>query len=743
MIASIKAVSPYGRCLILTGARSFMRRPKFLHQSAFIATLLLLFCASFETANAEVPVHKCDDLAASPGDPNGVASGRSFDALDVSAAIAACEEANKQYPGTARFQYQLGRAYHKAKNFELAVKWYRIAGEKGHSSAQYNLGWMYDQGDGVRKDAIEAVKWYRLAAEQGGDDAQYNLGWMYDQGKGVGQNPAEAAKWYRRAAQQGNASAQATLGVMLASRAVDQENLDEAFGWLQKAAKQDEVYAQDKYFEVLFTDNANYGTFDPKEARKIIKKAAENQTETQMLDDRQPAAQYRYYAFLDRGYGGDKDSIEAIKWLRKSANNGYKIAKFELAHRLWKGRGVQQDELEAAKLFNQLTSYGYPVPKFYEYNVSNQNEQQETSKSCAELWLQYPTMAQPPIKDSHIPVQLRFNMQLMDLKSVDTKDQSVTATARVNYKFDDTRYLYDPVSFNGTTCRVPAKVLWESQPKTLPASWDPGIIALNSPENRFLTSPIVTIRPDGMLEYNTELQGRFEANLDLHDFPFDIQHIALKFGSRQNSLSMIELVDAADDRSKSAQYNSATNQEWIKLSENVEFSYETRGSQNFSVAVLDAKLKRNPNYYILKIVIPLFLLFLVSTSQFWLKWDALASRVSIASTSLVAVIAYQFVIQGDLPKLPYMTALDKIIFLTFFLIVLGIAELVVVFTLTRMVERQRSRISVFSSVAGSTFRPKLLAEKIDFHSRYGYPLLWIVSASIIAFQPVWHWTYAS
>ena len=39
--------------------------------------------------------------------------------------------------------------------------------EAGSAQAQYNLGLMYDNGEGVPEDDGEAVKWYRKAAEQG------------------------------------------------------------------------------------------------------------------------------------------------------------------------------------------------------------------------------------------------------------------------------------------------------------------------------------------------------------------------------------------------------------------------------------------------------------------------------------------------------------------------------------------------------------------------------------------------
>ena len=62
-------------------------------------------------------------------------------------------------------------------------------------------------------DDAEAVRLYRQAAEQGNADAQFNLGVMYLDGDGVPQDDAEAMRWFRQAAEQGNAQAQTNLGV--------------------------------------------------------------------------------------------------------------------------------------------------------------------------------------------------------------------------------------------------------------------------------------------------------------------------------------------------------------------------------------------------------------------------------------------------------------------------------------------------------------------------------------------------
>jgi len=79
--------------------------------------------------------------------------------------------------------------------------------EQGNAIAQYGLGLIYANGEGIEKNLTEAMKWYRKAAEQGHASAQNNLGVMYDNGKGVEKNLTEAMKWYRKAAEQGNENA--------------------------------------------------------------------------------------------------------------------------------------------------------------------------------------------------------------------------------------------------------------------------------------------------------------------------------------------------------------------------------------------------------------------------------------------------------------------------------------------------------------------------------------------------------
>ena len=93
--------------------------------------------------------------------------------------------------------FQTGPA--KAQDLEQLRK----AAEQGDTGAQYNLGYIYDKGEGVPENDREAVKWFRKAAEQGHAEAQYSLGLMYANGHGVGKDYVKAYAWANLAAVQG------------------------------------------------------------------------------------------------------------------------------------------------------------------------------------------------------------------------------------------------------------------------------------------------------------------------------------------------------------------------------------------------------------------------------------------------------------------------------------------------------------------------------------------------------------
>jgi TPR repeat protein len=120
-------------------------------------------------------------------------------------------------PNTTIAGYDEGLSSAQKGDFATALREWKPLADQGNSRAQYNLGLMSYEGQGVAQDYKEAARWYRLAADQGHVRAQYNLGVMYANGQGVAQDYKEAVRLYRLAADQSNARAQSSLGVMYAN----------------------------------------------------------------------------------------------------------------------------------------------------------------------------------------------------------------------------------------------------------------------------------------------------------------------------------------------------------------------------------------------------------------------------------------------------------------------------------------------------------------------------------------------
>jgi TPR repeat protein len=165
--------------------------------------------------------------------------------------------------------FRYGAAALKTGDTQAAVVSLQYAAENGHAMAQWKLGRMYAEGEGVPRDDLRAFEYFRRIADShaednpgtpqarfvanafvalghyylegipkstikrdpdraremfayaasyfGDPDAQYNLGRLYLDGVGAPHDPKQAARWLWLSAHKGQVEAQALLGSMLFS----------------------------------------------------------------------------------------------------------------------------------------------------------------------------------------------------------------------------------------------------------------------------------------------------------------------------------------------------------------------------------------------------------------------------------------------------------------------------------------------------------------------------------------------
>jgi TPR repeat protein len=95
------------------------------------------------------------------------------------------------------------------QDYALAVEWYFKAADQNHRLAQFNLGQMFAQGQGVQQNDSTAMMWIRRAANGGDAGAQFFLGDRYGRASvresegEAGESRIESYKWFKLAAAQG------------------------------------------------------------------------------------------------------------------------------------------------------------------------------------------------------------------------------------------------------------------------------------------------------------------------------------------------------------------------------------------------------------------------------------------------------------------------------------------------------------------------------------------------------------
>ena len=106
--------------------------------------------------------------------------------------------------GSLEALVNLGAAYQHGNgvpvNYAEAMKYFSAAAHAGVYSAYHNMGNMYLEGhDDIQQDYSEAARCYRQAADKGHDDSQYGMGVLCAAGKGVPRDPVQAFMWYNLA----------------------------------------------------------------------------------------------------------------------------------------------------------------------------------------------------------------------------------------------------------------------------------------------------------------------------------------------------------------------------------------------------------------------------------------------------------------------------------------------------------------------------------------------------------------
>ena len=148
--------------------------------------------------------------------------------------------------------------------------------------------------------------------------------------------------------------------------------------------------------------------------------------------------------------------------------------------------------------------------------------------------------------------------------------------------------------------------------------------------------------------------------------------------------------------------------DWHIIDSKVEpFAYKVNPSaEGVPGFYLSIEAKRKSGYFGVKVFIPMLLILAMSWIVFWIDPTQSGTQISVSVTSMLTLIAYLFMVGNSLPRISYLSRLDYFVLGALILVFLSLIEVVITSTLASSGRIEKAR-------------------KIDWHSRYIFPLLTI------------------
>ena len=320
--------------------------------------------------------------------------------------------------------------------------------------------------------------------------------------------------------------------------------------------------------------------------------------------------------------------------------------------------------------------------------------------------------AQPTVVDAAV--------MILDVVDIDDVNESFTAEITVFAEWDDPRLAFDAEA-EGVEMKI---FQGDFQFAEIFTGWWPQLLLVNEVGPPDPNAIKIEVYPNGHVRYLDQHSAVLETPMDLRDYPFDRQRLRAElvpFGDTSSNvvLRVNELyANATDDfvkRNKDVNVAGWT-LTGIEFATDETYINEATKDRQISKMVVTINLERRSWQLVWQMLFPLLVIVSMIWSIFWLDIDSLADRLNVAFVGVLTIVAYQFVVIDNMPRMSYLTLTDTILLISFVTMSLAIPQSLIVAGLVKR---------------GAIAR----AMTIDRISRMAFPLTYI---GMIVFVVVWY-----
>jgi nicotinic acetylcholine receptor, invertebrate len=240
-------------------------------------------------------------------------------------------------------------------------------------------------------------------------------------------------------------------------------------------------------------------------------------------------------------------------------------------------------------------------------------------------------------------IDLKIGMALRALNNINQIDGTLEMNVWLRYWWKDTM-----LSWNSTKWGFKKLNFFTHQEYSI---WTPDVYLYNTAELPLqeLDNTMAMVYADGSVIWSRPGMLKSTCQFELENFPYDTQICSLKFGSWSYSKSELNL--SLPDTNTLDISNFQPNQGWDLISWNAELEEKTYTCcpEVYQDLVINLKLKRDPSYYKLNIIIPTFATASLMIVSLLIPWDS-GERISFAVTVMLSIIVFLLILSENLPK---------------------------------------------------------------------------------------------
>jgi len=305
-----------------------------------------------------------------------------------------------------------------------------------------------------------------------------------------------------------------------------------------------------------------------------------------------------------------------------------------------------------------------------------------------------------------LAIPVKVGLKLQQIVNIDQPNEIMNDVGTLKLEWTDPALAFNPDDCNCSS-RLYTENSYNKFLEDVQGKW-PDFTFFNQQGNRWSQNRLIEIRPNGHVTYLERFSTNFQVDFDWTAFPFDTQDFYIKVDMLypEDEYIFIPLEDFNEIDPKHGE------DEFILTDFDTQITDEISSTQApISRFTFHFSAPRHLDYYIFRIIVPIFLIITVSYITFFLK--DYSRRIEIATGNLLLFIAFSWSLGDNYPRMGYLTFLDAIMAITFL-----INTLVVVLNVYFKVLEQKDQ------------REK--ADRLEAPFNYIYPIAYLVSFGVVA-----------